>query len=42
LRLPYTVAAGTMVLGLFMILHSARRGKDYAAPSPAIEPLEAH
>jgi MFS transporter, DHA1 family, tetracycline resistance protein len=42
LRLPYTVAAGTMTLGLFMILLSARRGKDYTAPRPAIESIDVH
>jgi MFS transporter, DHA1 family, tetracycline resistance protein len=43
LRLPYTVAACTMGLGLFMIILSARRGKDYAAPpAAALESFEAH
>ncbi len=42
LRLPYTVAAGTMGLGLVMILLSARRGKDYAASPAAMESFEAH
>jgi DHA1 family tetracycline resistance protein-like MFS transporter len=40
IRLPYTVAAATMGLGLAMILFSARRGTDYGRRSEAAEPLE--
>jgi MFS family permease len=40
IRLPYTVAAGTMLLGLVMILFSSSRGKDYGRSAQAIEPLE--
>jgi MFS family permease len=39
IRLPYSVAAGTMLLGLVMILFSSNRGRDYGlsareAPTP--------
>jgi hypothetical protein len=40
IRLPYTVAAGTMLLGLVMILYSSSRGRDYGLSAQAVEPLE--
>jgi DHA1 family tetracycline resistance protein-like MFS transporter len=40
IRLPYAVAAGTMALGLVMILFSARRGRDYGRAAATMEPME--